>query len=193
MSTDPHPRPISSKDIGRCLTALLRQRGVDKTLCPSEVARQLAEKDWRPLMPRVREVATRMADRGDVVATQQGRPVWIPLTKGPIRLRRRTETRDPETPCKKLLNIGPVVSEELRSHGIDTLDELRKIGATETFTRVMLRRWHEGHRRGVFHAMYLQAIYGALHDANCIELDQPLRDHLRELARIIRRDCVGTE
>ncbi|MEM7711851.1 MAG: DUF3253 domain-containing protein [Pseudomonadota bacterium] len=56
--------------------------GRDGTLCPSEVARALAE-DWRPLMPRVRAVA---AGLPDVRATQKGVEVDAVAARGPIRL-----------------------------------------------------------------------------------------------------------
>jgi hypothetical protein len=64
---------------------LALQRGRDKSLCPSEVAKTLA-RDWRPLMPEVRAVAAAMPD---VMATQGGVEVDPLTAKGPIRLRLR--------------------------------------------------------------------------------------------------------
>lgn len=60
-------------------------RGADKTICPSDVARALAA-EWRPLMPRVREVAADLAARGEIVVTQRGTPVDALAANGPIRL-----------------------------------------------------------------------------------------------------------
>ena len=60
---------------------LARARGPDKSFCPSEVARSLAE-NWRPLMPRIRALATGLP----LAATQKGRPVDPAEAKGPIRL-----------------------------------------------------------------------------------------------------------
>lgn len=63
------------------------ERGPEKTVCPSEVARALAaDEQWRPLMPHVREAAAVLAERGEVVATQRGRPVDARTARGPIRL-----------------------------------------------------------------------------------------------------------
>jgi hypothetical protein len=62
-------------------------RGADRTFCPSEVARALAD-DWRPLMPDVRAVAAELADQGRVVVTQKGRPVDPRTARGPVRLGR---------------------------------------------------------------------------------------------------------
>ncbi|MGR3503250.1 DUF3253 domain-containing protein [Pseudaestuariivita sp.] len=72
----------SDEDIRAALLELAFQRCTDKTFCPSEVARALAE-DWRPLMPEVRRVAAEMTD---LRATQKGEPVDVETAKGPIRL-----------------------------------------------------------------------------------------------------------
>ncbi|MEM9754712.1 MAG: DUF3253 domain-containing protein [Pseudomonadota bacterium] len=69
--------------IAAALLALAEARGADRSFCPSEVARALAE-DWRPLMPRIRQVAARLPLR----ATQKGAPVDPRTARGPIRLSR---------------------------------------------------------------------------------------------------------
>ncbi|MEM9146690.1 MAG: DUF3253 domain-containing protein [Pseudomonadota bacterium] len=71
-------------------TEILRQvgsRGAGKSICPSEVARALAS-DWRPLMPRVRAVAGRLANAGKLAVTQQGIAVDPLGVRGPVRLSR---------------------------------------------------------------------------------------------------------
>jgi hypothetical protein len=55
-----------------------------KTFCPSEVARALAD-DWRPLMPRIREVAAWLIADRKLRCTQRGRPCDPLATRGPIR------------------------------------------------------------------------------------------------------------
>ncbi len=62
-------------------------RGPGRTICPSEVARALAD-EWRPLMPAVREVATELAEAGRIVVTQKGRRVDPRAVRGPVRLTR---------------------------------------------------------------------------------------------------------
>ncbi|HUS33445.1 MAG TPA: DUF3253 domain-containing protein [Kofleriaceae bacterium] len=76
---------MTKREIERTLLAVLRERGT-ATACPSDVARKLAT-TWRPLMPRVREVAAALQRRGVVDAYQRGRPVKIAEARGPIRLR----------------------------------------------------------------------------------------------------------
>lgn len=61
------------------------RRGPGKTLCPSEVARALAD-SWRPLMPQVREAAARLAADGRIAILQKGRRLPGLPARGPIRL-----------------------------------------------------------------------------------------------------------
>ncbi|APX13829.1 hypothetical protein BWR18_10835 [Tateyamaria omphalii] len=60
-------------------------RGAGKTICPSEVARALAD-DWRPLMGEVRRVAECLAAEGALVVMQKGRVVDVAQARGPVRL-----------------------------------------------------------------------------------------------------------
>ena len=72
--------------------------GPEKSICPSEVARQLAPQDWRALMPRVRVVASSLAQAGQLEIAQRGKPVspqgpW----RGPIRIRVPARNSAPKT------------------------------------------------------------------------------------------------
>jgi hypothetical protein len=69
------------------LMDLVEQRGPSKTICPSEVARQLGGESWRDLMPTVREVGTELVDEGKIVTLQKGKLVDPRQAKGPIRYR----------------------------------------------------------------------------------------------------------
>ncbi|WP_280952607.1 DUF3253 domain-containing protein [Roseovarius aestuariivivens] len=75
------PEEVTQEAIEEKLMELARSRGPGKTFCPSEAARALA-RDWRPLMPYVREIAARLPMR----ATQRGKEVDPLSAKGPIRL-----------------------------------------------------------------------------------------------------------
>jgi hypothetical protein len=74
-----------SDSIRATILDLALQRGRDKSLCPSEVAKALSE-DWRPLMPEVRAVAAAMPE---IMVTQGGVEVDPVTARGPIRLRLR--------------------------------------------------------------------------------------------------------
>lgn len=78
-------------DIAHTIIALLHQRAPTSSICPSDVARALAESEtaWRALMQPVRDVAADLARAGTIIITQgdtQRDPDMIDL--GPIRLRR---------------------------------------------------------------------------------------------------------
>ncbi|WP_186332279.1 DUF3253 domain-containing protein [Bordetella genomosp. 13] len=96
--------PCTDQHLAAAITRLLNERAADSTICPSEVARALSSDAWRPLMPRVREVAVGMARQGALDIRQKGRTVDPDGTlRGPIRLGHKTsETADtaghPTTP-----------------------------------------------------------------------------------------------
>ncbi|MET0449005.1 MAG: DUF3253 domain-containing protein, partial [Aeromicrobium sp.] len=62
-------------DLERRILELLASRASTSTICPSDVARQVAPDDWRPLMDPVRDAAQRLVDRGEVEITQKGEVV----------------------------------------------------------------------------------------------------------------------
>ncbi len=68
---------------------LTTERGPDKSICPSEVARAL-DPNWRPLMSRVRRVALALAGAGRIDVLRKGKPVTThDEVRGVIRLRVR--------------------------------------------------------------------------------------------------------
>ncbi len=70
------------------IVALLHQRPAGASICPSEVARAVAEDDaWRALMEPARRAARRLVHRGTIEITQRGRVVDPCEFRGPIRLR----------------------------------------------------------------------------------------------------------
>ncbi|MEM6424680.1 MAG: DUF3253 domain-containing protein [Cyanobacteria bacterium P01_D01_bin.128] len=56
---------INAAQIRREILAQVRQRGLHKTICPSEVARSLSAHHWRDLMPQVRDVGISLAEACD--------------------------------------------------------------------------------------------------------------------------------
>ena len=70
---------------------ILRQvteRGADKSICPSEVARAYGE-NWQRLMTPVRDAAKILSRDGLVDILRKGRPIAPDDVKGVIRLRLR--------------------------------------------------------------------------------------------------------
>lgn len=77
--TTPEPRkPDLPAQIEAEILRLVGERGVDRTVCPSEAARSLGgdhPDNWGPLMTPVRRVAVRLANEGRIVITRKGKAV----------------------------------------------------------------------------------------------------------------------
>jgi len=82
----------NSEKIERAIITALEERGPEKTICPSEIARALWPEDWRSRMDQVRAVAAQLAEQGRLEVTQKGRPIDIATAVGPIRLRQRSSS-----------------------------------------------------------------------------------------------------
>jgi hypothetical protein len=70
--------------------ALLRitaERGPEKSLCPTDVARAVSTENWRPLLGAVRKVAADLARQGKIEILRKGKPINPDDMRGVIRLR----------------------------------------------------------------------------------------------------------
>lgn len=75
--------------IDHTIMDLLAQRGNDKTISPSDVARAIAgtdEKQWRLLMKPIKARAILLAGQNDIVILRKGKPVDPENFKGVYRL-----------------------------------------------------------------------------------------------------------
>lgn len=73
-------------DFRGAILELLRQRGPEKTICPSEVLPPELKKD-KVMMEQVREVARLLVAENKIEITQSGKVVDPSSFKGPIRLK----------------------------------------------------------------------------------------------------------
>ncbi len=86
MAEDIHQRTGECESLRRVILRLLHERGVGKTICPSEAARAWSPQDWRKHMDTVRRVCFELAEEGAVVITQRGKVVSGRPARGPIRV-----------------------------------------------------------------------------------------------------------
>lgn len=75
-------------DLRAAILSLARERGPDKTICPSDAARAVGGQQWRDLMDDARAEARALAKRGEVEISQRGEVLdpdaqW----RGPVRIR----------------------------------------------------------------------------------------------------------
>ncbi len=75
----------------------LAQRDAGKSICPSEVAKDLEPERWQRMMPRVRAVAVALAREGRLAITKKGKAVDPNAFKGVIRLKLPEAGGAPET------------------------------------------------------------------------------------------------
>jgi DNA polymerase III delta prime subunit len=75
------------KKIEATILSTARDRGAEKSTCPSEIARTLFPENWRNHMNDVREVAIDLHNKGSVLITQKGMPVDVKHIKGPVRIK----------------------------------------------------------------------------------------------------------
>jgi DNA polymerase III delta prime subunit len=75
------------KTIHQTILAMATERGPNKTICPSEVAREMFPENWRKHMEEIRQVAVELHQQGKVSITQKGEPVDVNYIKGPIRIK----------------------------------------------------------------------------------------------------------
>lgn len=78
-----------AETIAKTMLRLVEERGAGKTICPSEVARELGgphPDGWGPLMQPVRRVAVRLAHEGRIAILRKGRPVDPDDFRGIYRL-----------------------------------------------------------------------------------------------------------
>ncbi len=84
---------VETARIEAAILRLTEARGADRSICPSEVARDL-DSDWHRLMSAVRRAAIRLAAAGRIEILRKGQPVSATGSeiKGVIRLRARPGT-----------------------------------------------------------------------------------------------------
>lgn len=80
---------VSKQEIRIAILDLLNQRGMGKSICPSDVTKILSPGQWRDYMELVRTIAKEMAREGNIMITRGQKvlhpdlpfngPIWIRL------------------------------------------------------------------------------------------------------------------
>lgn len=82
-------RNVTPEEMESTILALLSERGVGRTIGPSDVAQAIGgnqPEGWGPLMQPVRRAAVRLMKEGRVVILRKGRPVDPDDFKGTYRI-----------------------------------------------------------------------------------------------------------
>jgi len=75
------------ESIAQAVLQTARERGMSKSTCPSEIARELFPQDWRNHMGEIRDVAIELNKKGKVLLMQKVKAIDPDHFKGPIRIR----------------------------------------------------------------------------------------------------------
>jgi hypothetical protein len=76
----------SEQEIRNRILTFTKKRGPEKSVCPSEVTRDLFMDVWRDHLDDVKGVAKKMQNEKMIRITQDGKDISIDKAKGPIRL-----------------------------------------------------------------------------------------------------------
>ncbi len=82
---------MKKEEIKKVILELATARGTDKTICPSEVARNMFGENWRTNMQNVRDAAFDLEAKDEILIMQKGQKVDPKEVKGPIRIRIQTK------------------------------------------------------------------------------------------------------
>ena len=78
---------VDDRALEAAILNLLQLRPASASICPSEAARLVHEKDWQEFMQSARMAARRLVESGLVEITQHGHVVDPSTATGPIRIR----------------------------------------------------------------------------------------------------------
>jgi hypothetical protein len=85
---------LKHEAIEKIILAMATERGTEKTVCPSEVARAMFGENWRSEMQTVRDAAFNLAAQNKVSVTQKGKKVDREHLKGPIRIQINNQQKE---------------------------------------------------------------------------------------------------
>ena len=91
----------------------------------------------------------------------------------------------------ELRNLGPACEADLNAIGIHTLDDIKAHGIEGTFLRLVQSRKENGKSTNGFNALYLYALYGAVHDLNWKDIPEEKKQEFKRFTAQIRKGLFG--
>jgi DNA transformation protein and related proteins len=95
---------------------------------------------------------------------------------------------DASTPIIQLRNLGPACERDLHAIDVFTLGDILELGVEETFRLMALTRLAQGEKKGVIHAAYLYALWGAVHDVDWQDIPEEVKQRFKEFAAEMRQE-----
>ena len=91
-----------------------------------------------------------------------------------------------DRPVSAMRNLGPSCEKDLNAAGIMTAGDVIRLGAEETFLRMLLARKKQGRSTGACNAAYLYAIYAAIHDIDWRDVPENKKSEFKALTAEMR-------
>lgn len=86
----------------------------------------------------------------------------------------------------EMRNLGPACEKDLNAVGIETAEDVLKLGAEETFVRMLIGRKKIGRSAKCCNAAYLYAIYGAILDVDWRAISEKKKADFKKYAAELR-------
>lgn len=96
------------------------------------------------------------------------------------------QPEDDDRPISAMRNLGPACEKDLNAAGIMTAGDVIRLGAEETFLRMLLARREQGRSTGACNAAYLYAIYAAIHDIDWRDVPEKKKSEFKALTADMR-------
>ncbi len=87
----------------------------------------------------------------------------------------------------EMRNLGPVCEADLNAAGISTADELKRLGPEAAFIKMLEGRIKTGRSTKCCNAVYLYALYGAVHDIDWREIPEKKKREFKTLTAEMRQ------
>ena len=86
----------------------------------------------------------------------------------------------------EMRNLGPACEADLNAVGIMTAQHVIDLGAEDTFIQMLLGRQATGRSAKCCNALYLYAIYGAIHDIDWRSLPEDKKEQYKTFTQLLR-------
>ncbi len=86
----------------------------------------------------------------------------------------------------EMRNLGPAVEKDLAAVGVKTAQQVIDLGAEDAFVKMLIGRQEINRSAKCCNALYLYAIYGAIHDVDWRELPEKLKTQFKEFTAELR-------
>lgn len=92
-----------------------------------------------------------------------------------------------EKKISQMLNLGPVVESDLLKVGITSPKQIIELGAKKTFIQMLVGRIKAGRGAKCCNAVYLYAIYGAIHNIHWNEIPEEKKNEFKQFTKELRK------